>query len=102
MPFVIDASVAACDLLVMPTTPMKATPMPEADAPVSSIVKRAFEMITNTAPFDITHHPAMAIPCGLIDGLPAHTMLTGKHYDEATIYKTAEAFEQSGGAELKG
>ncbi|GEO41490.1 amidase [Skermanella aerolata] len=97
-----DAALADCDLLLMPTTPMKATPMPEADAPVTSIVKRAFEMITNTAPFDITHHPAMAVPCGLIDGLPASTMLIGKHFDEATIYKAAYAFEQSGGAELKG
>jgi hypothetical protein len=41
MPFVIDASVAACDLLLM-----KAPPMPEADASAASIVKRAFEMIT--------------------------------------------------------
>jgi Asp-tRNA(Asn)/Glu-tRNA(Gln) amidotransferase A subunit family amidase len=29
-------------------------------------------------------------------------MLIGKHYDEATIYKAAYAFEQSGGEELKG
>ena len=27
-------------------------------------------MISNTAPFDITHHPAMALPCGMSDGLP--------------------------------
>ena len=53
-------------------------------------------MISNTAPFDITHHPAMALPCGFIDGLPASVMLVGKHFDEPTIYKAAFAFEQSG------
>ena len=77
--------------------------MPEPDAPRDvEIVKRAFEMMPNTAPFDITHHPAMAVPCGLADGLPVGMMLIGKHYDEATIYRAAYAFEQSGGAELKG
>ena len=35
-------------------------------------------MITNTAPFDITHHPAMAIPCGMADGLPVSVMLVGQ------------------------
>ena len=51
-------------------------------------------MIANTSPFDITGHPAMSIPCGLSDGLPVGLMLTGKHYDEATIYRAAHAFEQ--------
>jgi amidase len=52
-------------------------------------------MITNTAPFDISYHPAMAIPCGMSDGLPISMMLVGKHFDEATIYRAAYAFEQS-------
>jgi amidase len=52
-------------------------------------------MITNTGPFDVTHHPAMSIPCGMIDGLPAGLMLVGEHFDEATIYRAAEAFEKS-------
>ena len=53
-------------------------------------------MISNTAPFDITHHPAMAVPCGMSDGLPVSLMLVGKHWDEPTIYKAAFAYEQSG------
>ena len=57
---------------------------------------RALEMITNTAPFDITHHPAMSLPCGMVDGLPVGLMLVGRHFDEMTIYRAAHAFEQSG------
>jgi amidase len=91
-----DSVLAECDLLLMPTTPIKATPMPKADAPREEVVGRALEMITNTAPFDITHHPAMAIPCGMSDGLPISVMLVGKHWDEPTIYRTAYAFEQAG------
>jgi amidase len=91
-----DTALNEYDLLLMPTTPMKAQPMPGPGAPREEIVGRALEMITNTAPFDITHHPAMAIPCGMIDGLPASVMLVGRHWDEPTIYRAAYAFEQAG------
>ena len=84
------------DLLMMPTTPMKAQPMPKPGAPREEVVQRALEMITNTAPFDISHHPAMAIPCGMSDGLPVSMMLVGKHWDEPTIYRAAAAFEGAG------
>ena len=54
------------------------------------------EMLGNTAPFDITHHPAMSVPCGMVDGLPVGLMLVGRHFDEMTIYRAAHAFEQAG------
>jgi amidase len=90
-----DAVLADCDLLLMPTTPMKAQPMPGAGASREEYVQRALEMIANTAPFDISHHPAMAVPCGMSDGLPVSLMLVGKHFDEPTIYRAAHAFEQA-------
>ncbi len=83
------------DLLLMPTLPMKPTPLPPTDAPRELYVQRALEMIGNTCPFDITHHPAMTLPCGLIEGLPVGLMLVGKHFDEPTIYRAAHAFEQA-------
>ncbi|KIZ36240.1 amidase, partial [Rhodopseudomonas palustris] len=91
-----DKALANYDLLLMPTTPMKATPLPPAGSSREDVVARAFEMITNTAPFDISHHPAMSIPCGMVDGLPVGLMLIGKHFDEMTIYRAAHAFEQAG------
>ena len=90
-----DAVLAAYDLLLMPTLPMAPTPLPPADAPRALYVQRALEMIGNTAPFDITHHPAMTVPCGMIDGLPVGLMLIGKHFDEPAIYCAAYAFEQA-------
>src|SRR4029079_18125554 len=84
------------DLLLMPTTPMKATPLPPANASREEDVARALEMISNTAPFDITHHPAMSLPCGMADGLPVGLMLVGRHFDEPTIYRARHAFEQAG------
>lgn len=91
-----DQALAKYDLLLLPTTPMKATKLPEPTASREDYIGRAFEMITNTAPFDITHHPAMSLPCGMVDGLPVGLMLVGKHFAESTIYRAAHAFEQAG------
>jgi len=91
-----DTMLNAYDLLLMPTTPMKATPLPPADASLALYCQRAFEMLTNTAPFDVTGHPAMSIPCGMSDGLPVGMMLVARHWQESTIYQAASAFERSG------
>lgn len=91
-----DDALARYDLLLMPTVPLKATPLPPADAPRELVIQRAFEILPNTAPFDATGHPAMSIPCGMSEGLPIGLMLIGKHYDETTIYRAAAAFEKAG------
>ena len=84
------------DLLLMPTVPMTATPLPDQNAPIPEILQRAFEMLPNTSPFDCTHHPAMSIPCGMVDGLPVGMLLVGKSTTKSTIYRAAAAFEAKG------
>lgn len=91
-----DAALSNYDLLLMPTLPMKATPLPPPDAPRELYIQRAFEMVPNTAPFNASGHPAMTIPCGMSDGLPIGLMLIGKYYDESVIYRAAAAFEGAG------
>ncbi len=88
-----DVALADHDLLVMPTLPLKATPIPAADAPLEEQVARALEMIPNTAPFDVTGHPAMNVPCAMSAGLPVGMMLVGRHDDEQSILRGAHAFE---------
>jgi amidase len=73
---------------------MKATPLPPRDAPLALYCQRAFEMLGNTSPFDVTGHPAMSIPCGMSEGLPVGMMLISRDYGESTIYQAAHAFEQ--------
>jgi amidase len=90
-----DAALGQFDLLLMPTTPIKATPLPDPAASREEVIDKALNMIANTASFDITHHPAMAVPCGMSDELPVSLMLIGRHFDEPTIYRAAHAFEQS-------
>jgi amidase len=84
------------DLLLTPTTPMKATPLPPQDAPLALYCQRGFEMLPNTAPFDVSGHPAMNVPCGMSAGLPVGLQLIAAHYNESTIYRAAHAFEQLG------
>jgi amidase len=90
-----DQALDRYDLLLMPTLPIKATKLPGPDASIEEILGRAFEMLANTSPFDVTGHPAMAVPCGMSDGLPVSMMLVGKHYEEASVYRLASAFEKS-------
>ncbi|MGH3949170.1 MAG: amidase [Pseudonocardiaceae bacterium] len=89
-----DDVLADHDLLVMPTLPLKATPIPAPGAPLEEYVSRALQMIPNTAPFDVTGHPAMNVPCAMSDGLPVGMMLVGRHGDETTILRAADAFER--------
>ncbi|MGH8245126.1 MAG: amidase family protein, partial [Gammaproteobacteria bacterium] len=85
-------------LLLMPTTVHKAVrnPARQADLTAGDMIAGAFTTISNTCQFDISGHPAMSVPCGLRDGLPVGMMLVGRYFDEATIYRTAHAFEGAG------
>jgi amidase len=91
-----DEALAEHELLLMPTLPLKATKLPEPDASREEVVARALEMIVNTAPFDVSGHPAMNVPCALSEGLPVGAMLVGKRWEEATVLRAARAFEKTG------
>ena len=84
------------DIIAMPTTPMKPEELPGPDAPYEEIVNKALFNLVNTCTFDLTHHPAITVPCGRSNGLPIGLMLVGKHFDEETILRAAHAFEQTG------
>ena len=91
-----DAVLAEADLLLMPTTPKTAKPFPGPAASIEERIATSSDTGGNTQQFNMTHHPAMSIPCGMADGLPVGMMLVGRHFEETTIYRAAYAFEQSG------
>jgi amidase len=91
-----DAVLKSYDLLLMPTVPMKATPIPGKNASPQEITRRSWEPTRNTCPFNVTGHPAISIPCGIADERPIGAMLVARHWNEATIYRAAAAFERSG------
>jgi amidase len=89
-----DTALRDCDLLVMPTLPLKATKIPATDASREEYVDRALEMLWNTCPFDVTGHPAISVPCGLSAGLPVGMMLIGRIGDDATVLRAADAYQR--------
>jgi amidase len=52
-------------------------------------------MISNVAPFNLTPHPAISVPCAMSAGLPVGLMPAGRHFEESTILRLAHAYEQS-------
>ena len=92
---VYDAALAQLDLLVMPTLPLKATPIPAPTASLEEYVTRALEMIVNTCPFDVTGHPAMNVPCAMSEDLPIGLMLVGRTGGDATVLRAADAVHRT-------
>lgn len=91
-----DEALKNVDLLVMPTLPLKATLLPAANASREDYVARALEMIANTCPFDVTGHPAITVPAGMSAGLPVGMMLIGRHWEDGTVLRAADAFQKLG------
>lgn len=51
-----------------------------------------------TAPFNLTGHPAIAVPAGFsAGGLPLSIQLVGRYFDEARLLGIAHAYEQAHG-----
>ncbi len=92
-----DDALATYDVLVMPTVPILATPIPPEGTPIAEGVARALEMIVNTAPTDVSGHPATSVPAGRSGGLPVGMMIIGKQFDDATCLRVAQAFETAVG-----
>jgi len=86
------------DVLVMPTSSIPASPLPEK-AGVES--KEAFlEMLGGrrsfTAPFNLASVPALSINCGFtFDDLPVGLQIAGKPFDESMVFRVAYAYEQA-------
>ena len=92
-----DAALADADLLLMPTTPQTAhemPAMPEVDR--TEHISQALNMVQNTAAFDLSGHPSVSVPVNGVSGLPVGLMLTGRHFDDATVLRAAHAYQQAG------
>jgi amidase len=91
-----DAALARYDILAMPTIPFTATRMAGPGATIADSVGTALNMVRNVCVANLTGHPAISIPCGMHGGLPVGLMLTGRHFDDATLIAAVAAFEAMG------
>ena len=88
-----DDVFAKVDVIAMPTTPLKATTLPPSDITTGESTRVGHEMGANTAPFNVTGHPAVSFPCALSGGLPVGLMLVGRRGEDATLIRVAHAYE---------
>ncbi|HEV7292906.1 MAG TPA: amidase [Devosia sp.] len=82
---------AGCDVLLTASVLGTAPKFSEFDG----IAPRWTAM--RTLPFNLTGHPALALPIGFVDGLPVGMQLVGKHWDEATVCQVGHHYEQAAG-----
>ena len=89
-----DRALEQVDVLAMPSVPMKAQRR-EPDIDLERLIDLGWATTANTAPLDLTGHPAINVPCAKPNGLPVGLMLAGKRFDDATLFRVAHAFEQA-------
>ncbi|HKN37545.1 MAG TPA: amidase, partial [Acidimicrobiia bacterium] len=92
-----DRALGEVDVLVMPTLPLRPTVIPPPDVSREEYCARALEMIPNTAPFDVTGHPAISVPCHSAGSLPVGMMIIGRHFADGQVLRVAAAFEEQAG-----
>jgi amidase len=82
------------DVIAMPTVPVAPFEIDDEQSRIDRIVDSGLDPLgANTCPFNMTHHPAVTVPCGEADGLPVGLMLVGDHFDDATVLRAAASVE---------
>ena len=92
----VDAALAGCDALILPTLPIAAPPagvesvlLNAAPEPVRALMLRLTQL------FNVTGHPAISIPCGMTaDRLPVGLQLVGRRSQTNGLLSTAHVIEQ--------
>jgi Asp-tRNA(Asn)/Glu-tRNA(Gln) amidotransferase A subunit family amidase len=83
-------ALATYEAIVMPTSPVPATPITPDLRGHSALRPR------NTLPFDLISLPAISVPCGYTRaGLPVGLQIVGKAFDEMGVLRVARAYEQT-------
>lgn len=80
---------AGVDLIAGPTTPDVAFKLGEKTADPLAM----YAADINTVAVNLAGLPAMSLPAGFIDGLPAGLQLIGRAFDEATLFAAGHALQ---------
>lgn len=85
------------DVIVTPTLPTTPKAIGQDEVVIGGVKEDLFGcMIRYTCPFNLTGHPALAVPCGVAeDGLPVGIQIVGPHANEARLLKVGYAYEQT-------
>lgn len=87
-----DAAFEEVDILLMPTTPHRAPHLPRGNDLLETNAA-AVTVTGNTTAFNISHHPALSMPCGSRDGLPVGLTLVARRGAEDLLYRAGAWLE---------
>ena len=88
-----DAVLGTVDALLAPTSPSVAFPIgAKTEDPLLMYLNDAC-----TLPVNIAGLPGISVPCGLSDDLPVGFQVIGRAFDESTVLRVADAYEQLAG-----
>jgi aspartyl-tRNA(Asn)/glutamyl-tRNA(Gln) amidotransferase subunit A len=86
-----DKILEQVDCLLTPTAPHVAFKIgAQSDDPLKMYLEDIF-----MAGASLAGLPAMSVPCGFDNGLPVGLQLIGRRFDEATLFKAGQAYEQA-------
>jgi len=85
-----ERAFSTVDVLIGPTTPTVAFEIgAKTSDPVTMYLNDIYTIGANLAGL-----PAVSIPCGLVDGLPAGLQIVGPHFSEAKLLNVAHRYQQ--------
>ncbi|KAL1602591.1 hypothetical protein SLS60_006007 [Paraconiothyrium brasiliense] len=101
-----DTALNEFDLLLTPTLPYVSTSHAVPDAAPLEQIKKQVGLTSNTAPFNQSGHPVLAMPIGMLpvlEGpgvqdkvkLPVSMQIIGKWWEEMGVYEAAFAWERA-------
>jgi aspartyl-tRNA(Asn)/glutamyl-tRNA(Gln) amidotransferase subunit A len=83
------------DLLLLPTTPIPA--FAAEGPPPDTIDGRAVgpvAAVAQTYVFNLTGHPAVSVPAGMVDGTPVGLQIVGRRHEDERVLAAAACFER--------
>lgn len=95
-----EAAFNDVDMVVFPTCPVKAPkytpPKDYEEALQRTLIRKHIRSVaTNTAPLDVTGHPALTVPCAMSNGLPIGLCFVGPLFSDDRLLRAAYAYEHS-------
>src|SRR5215207_1071621 len=91
-----DAAFADVDVLATRTAPWLAHRL-DFDGSLSERILRGWDVTANTAPMNVSGHPAISLPVAEAQGLPVGTMLIGPYFSEPRLLAVARTYEATTG-----